>query len=179
MSVRRPPTKTLSPAAVLIMRSFFFRNPSGCLDSERRLAIASFFLDALDFLSIWVVIQSLKREELWWMQLEWLGNYFSDDRVASYSQGSQPATCSFWKLKISASSPWGSRLYFMSFLSGLKPLFISFRGRSVECPCGFRLHWMNQILLDSALSRSHEFGDHRLIQASPYSVVLCMTLRLS
>ena len=61
MSVDRPPAITLSSVRVLVLGSLFFQH-----------------LDALDFLAMCVVLQSLKKEELWSMQLEWVGSYYSD-----------------------------------------------------------------------------------------------------
>ena len=57
-----------------------------------------FFQDALDFLAIWVILQSLRGKNL---QLEWVGSHFSANRLASYFQTSpQLAGCfmlCFWK----------------------------------------------------------------------------------
>ena len=64
ISVGRPPTITLSSG--LIMRLLFFQ--------------------LLDFLCILVVLQLLRGKNL---QLEWVGSYFSANRVASYFQSSQ------------------------------------------------------------------------------------------
>ena len=67
MSVGRPPTITLS--VFLIIRSLFF-----------------LFQDDLDFLPMSGTVV-VEREEVWLLQLEWEGSYFSDDRGASYFRG--------------------------------------------------------------------------------------------